>query len=75
MASILISDNIKYYYNISYMRHDCMPMIYISEKTKDLLDKIVEALRKNTNTPARILKTDAIHAAVEEYAKKLGVKE
>jgi methionine aminopeptidase len=52
-----------------------MPMIYVSEKTKDLLDKIVEALRKNTNTPARILKTDAIHAAVEEYAKKLGVKE
>ncbi|MBS7288874.1 MAG: hypothetical protein KIH01_09120 [Candidatus Freyarchaeota archaeon] len=50
-----------------------MPMIYVSEKTKDLL-KIVEALRKNTNTPARILKTDAIHAAIEEYAKKLGVK-
>jgi len=51
-----------------------MPMIYVSEKTKILLDKIVESLRKNTNTPARILKTDAIHAAVEEYARKLGVK-
>ena len=49
-------------------------MIYISDKTKILLDKIVEALRKNTNTPARILKTDAIYAAIEEYAKKLGVK-
>ncbi len=35
---------------------------------------IVEALKKNTNTPARILKTDAIHAAVEEYARKLGVE-
>ena len=51
-----------------------MPMIYISDKTKILLDKVVESLRKNTNTPARILKTDAIHAAVEEYARKLGVK-
>jgi len=49
-------------------------MIYVSDKTKILLDEIVEILRKNTNTPARILKTDAIHAAVEEYARKLGVK-
>jgi len=49
-------------------------MIYVSDKTRILLDKIVEALRKNTNIPARILKTDAIHAAIEEYAKKLGVK-
>jgi hypothetical protein len=49
-------------------------MIYVSDKTKVLLDKIVETLRKNTNTPARILKTDAVHAAIEEYAKKLGAK-
>jgi len=52
-----------------------MPMVYVSERTKKLLEKIVEILRKNTNTPARIVKSDAIHAAVEEYAKKLGVKE
>jgi len=49
-------------------------MIYVSERTRILLDRIIECLRKNTNTPARILKTDAIHAAVEEYAKKLGVE-
>ena len=52
-----------------------MPMIYVSDKTKILLDRIVEALQENTTTPARILKTDAIHAAVEEYAKKIGVKQ
>jgi len=51
-----------------------MPMIYVSDRTKILLDKIIEALRKNTNTPARVLKTDAIHVAIEEYARKLGVK-
>jgi len=52
-----------------------MPMVYVSERTRRLLEKIVETLRKNTNTPARIVKSDAIHAAVGEYAKKLGVKE
>ncbi len=51
-----------------------MPMIYVSSKTKILIDKITEALRKNTNTPARILKADAVHAAIEEYAKKIGAK-
>jgi hypothetical protein len=51
-----------------------MPMVYVSERTKKLLEKIVEILRKNINTPARIVKSDAIHVAVEEYAKKLGVK-
>jgi hypothetical protein len=54
---------------------ETMPMVYVSERTRKLLEKIVETLRKNTNTPARIVKSDAIHAAVEEYAKKLGVKE
>ena len=51
-----------------------MPMVYISDKTEILLDKIIESLRKNTNTPARILKTDAIYAAIDEYAKKIGAK-
>gem|GEM_PF-1311607 len=54
---------------------ETMPMVYVSERTRRLLEKIVETLRKNTNTPARIVKSDAIHAAVGEYAKKLGVKE
>ena len=49
-------------------------MIYVSERTEKLLEKIIEYLRKNTNSPGRILKTDAIHAAIEEYAKKLGVR-
>jgi hypothetical protein len=51
-----------------------MPMIYVSDKTEKLLEKIIEYFRKNTNTPGRILKADAVHAAIEEYAKKLGVK-
>jgi len=51
-----------------------MPMVYISDKTEILLDKIIEFLRKTTNTPARILKTDAIYAAIEEYARKIGVE-
>jgi len=51
-----------------------MPMIYVSDKTKILLDKVIETLRKNTNTPARILKADAIHVAVEDYARKIGVE-
>lgn len=50
-------------------------MIYVSEKTVRLIKKLTEHLRKNTDTPGRILKTDVVHAALEEYVKKLGLKE
>ncbi len=49
-------------------------MIYVSKETARLLDKIVEHLRKNTDTPGRILKTDVIYTALYEYAGKLGLK-
>jgi hypothetical protein len=49
-----------------------MPMIYVSEKTARQLDELSEYLRKNTNSPVRVLKTDVISAALTEYAKKVG---
>jgi len=49
-------------------------MVYVSERTFQLIRKILEYLRKNANTPGRILKTDVIHVALEEYAKKLKVE-
>lgn len=52
-----------------------MPMIYVSEKTARLIEKVIEHLRKNVNTPGRILKTDVIHVALEGYAKRLGLGE
>lgn len=52
-----------------------LPMIYVSEKTVRLIEKMIEHLRKNANTPGRILKTDVIHVALEDYAKKLGLRE
>lgn len=51
-----------------------MPMIYVSDKTLRLILEIEEFLRKNVNTPGRVLRTDIIHAALEEYAKKLNLK-
>lgn len=51
-----------------------MPMVYVSEKTTQLIKELTEHLRKNSNTPGRILKTDVIHAALEEYARKLGLR-
>ena len=50
-------------------------MTYVSQKTTRLIEEVIEHLRKNANTPGRILKTDVIHAALEEYAKKLGLRE
>jgi len=49
-------------------------MIYVSRKTLSLLERIIEHLKRNTSSPARILKTDVIHAAIEEYAQKMVVK-
>ena len=49
-------------------------MIYVAEKTLRIIEEILEHLRKNTNTPGRVLKTDVIHVALEEYAKKLGLR-
>jgi hypothetical protein len=51
-----------------------LPMIYVSREAARLLDKILEHLRENTDTPGRILKTDVISTALVEYAKKLGLK-
>lgn len=51
-----------------------MPMIYVSKKTLHIIQDILEHLRKNSDTPGRILKTDVVHAALEEYAKKIGLK-
>ena len=49
-------------------------MIYVSKETESLIEKVIEHLRKNANTPGRILKTDVIKAAVEDYAKRLDVR-
>ncbi|MEM3771450.1 MAG: hypothetical protein QXW80_03955 [Candidatus Micrarchaeia archaeon] len=51
-----------------------MPMVYISKDTLKILNAVVEYLQKNTGPPSRILKADVIHAALEEYAKIIGIK-
>jgi hypothetical protein len=51
-----------------------MPMVYVPNKSIELIEKIVKYLQKNTNLPSRVVKADVIHIALEEYAKKLGIK-
>jgi len=51
-----------------------MPMVYISKKSIKLLNELLGYLRKNTSAPGRVLKADVIHAALEDYAQKLGVR-
>lgn len=54
-----------------------MPMIYVTRETLDLISRIMERLRNpggKTEVPTRIVQADIIHAAIEAYAKKLGVK-
>jgi len=54
-----------------------MPMIYVTEETQDLISRIMERLRDpggKTEVPTRIVRVDIIHAAIEAYARKLGVK-
>lgn len=49
-------------------------MIYVSEKTLRIIKEILEHFRRNPSTPGRVLKADVIHVALEEYARKLGLK-
>lgn len=50
-------------------------MIYVADKTVDLIERIVRHFRKNTdNVPSRVVKADVIHVALEEYAKKFDLK-
>jgi hypothetical protein len=51
-----------------------MPMIYVSKKTVDLVDNIVKHLQSTNNLPSRIVKADVFQVALEEYAKKLGLR-
>lgn len=51
-----------------------MPMVYISKDTLKILDAVVQHLQKNTSPPSRILKADVLQAALEEYAKNIGIK-
>lgn len=51
-----------------------MPMVYVSKETMNLIERITSHFRENTSAPSRILKTDVVHAALDDYAKKLGVK-
>jgi len=47
------------------------------ERTADLISKIMKALgnqRIEMDVPTRVARADVIHAAVETYANKLGVK-
>jgi len=51
-----------------------MPMMYVSKKTVALVDKIVKHLQSTNNLPSRIVKADVFQVALEEYAKKLGLR-
>ena len=48
-------------------------MVYVSEKTEELIEKTLDHLRKKVIPPTRVAKTDVIQTAIEEYARKLGV--
>lgn len=50
-----------------------MPMIYVSEKTYKLLEELISILRKDVKSSVRLVKSDIIHEALKDYAKKLGV--
>lgn len=51
-----------------------MPMVYVSKKTLGLLETVFEHVQRNTSAPSRVVKADVINIALEEYAKKLGLK-
>jgi hypothetical protein len=51
-----------------------MPMVYVSKSTFRLLNELLEHLKQNTSAPSRVLKTDVLHTALQEYAKKVGMK-
>jgi len=50
-----------------------MPMVYVSEKTDELIEKTFSYIREKAIPSTRVAKTDVIQTAIEEYAKKLGV--
>jgi phosphatidate phosphatase APP1 len=52
-----------------------MPMVYVSEETARLIEKIAKFLQENAHPPGRILKADVIQTALAEYAKKLNLGE
>ena len=54
-----------------------MPMIYVTKETADLISRIMKHLRNpgtRATIPTRIVQADIIRAAIETYAKNLGVK-
>jgi len=65
----------QYYILIIYIiRMMLMPMVYVSESTSRLLNELLEHLKQNTSAPSRVLKTDVLNTALQEYAEKLGMK-
>jgi len=50
-----------------------MPMIYVSEEAKKLLETIEVFLKKNVKH-GRIVKTDIIMEALKTYAKEIGLE-
>jgi len=50
-----------------------MPMIYISSKTSRLLEELINHLGKGMKGSVRLVKSDIIHEALKEYARKIGV--
>jgi len=51
-----------------------MPMIYISNKTVKILEKILNHISRQTKF-GRIIKADIIHEALKQYARELGLKD
>lgn len=51
-----------------------LPMTDITEKTEELLNKVVNQLNENKKPEEWILKSDILGNALEEYATKLGIK-
>lgn len=51
-----------------------MPMIYISKKALQLLEKLNSYLKGKSKASVRVVKSDIIYEALRYYAKKLEVE-
>lgn len=48
-----------------------MPMIYLSRKAAQLLEKLVSRLEKRARASVRIVKSDVLYEALKYYSQKL----
>jgi len=67
-----------YYKGINDSRKDFerteIPVVDITHKSNDFLEKIMKILNENKEPEEWVLKPDIVTLALEDYAKKLSIK-